>query len=264
MASRTAPVLTAIPSLPRLTTGRRLGSPRTDALRAYGLDTEGGATALLPGSPRPLLCKLAPAGVLRHVPRTAVLEAWKLSAFWDQAPSTDAALKAMKTGPDLEARPTLVKAPGTTAVYLLESGLKRSVPSAAVASRWRLDLSLAAARSPEELAAIPLGPALRPAPVLLKGAAAAAYLLDDAFPSSNAGVPVVKADGGSLPEPPEDGGRQRPEPVEDSGPDGGLLRPGSVGGDFGCGVGGGGAASGIFSLAVLGALLCRRGARRRA
>ncbi|MBX7097687.1 MAG: phosphodiester glycosidase family protein [Myxococcaceae bacterium] len=169
------------------------GKPRP--VHTYALDTEGGPTKELPL--KNLTCTVPnPTGVKRHIVSGASLTAWKLSAFWNVRPVTDAVLAALPEDLAWPTTPVMVRATGDTKVYLLDSGFKRHVQSSAIAAAWSLDLTTVQGRTAAQVAAIPTGPPLPAKRVIVKGTGPAVYAMDVALPVADAGVDAGLTDGG--------------------------------------------------------------------
>ncbi|MCA9639517.1 MAG: hypothetical protein KC492_02455 [Myxococcales bacterium] len=160
------------------------------AVHAYGIDASGGENSQLSSSPKALRCEpMIPDGVLRHVPNPAVFTAWQFDYFWDVMPVSDAALAEHEEALPVQAQPSLVKADdGSASVYLLDSGVKRHVPSPAVMDSWGFDWGAIETRPAADLAQLPDGPDVRSRPVLVQGSGSAVYLVDDALPTDGGGT----------------------------------------------------------------------------
>lgn len=196
----------------------------------YALDTEKGATKAFPA--KNFVCAPpALAGVKRHITSQASFAAWGLTAFWHVRPVTDAQLAAVGDERAWPAAPVLWRAGADPRVWLIDSGFKRHVPSQVIAAAWGLDLSKVLVKTQAELDALPVGPPLPAGRTVVKGAGAAIYAMDVAFPSADGGLttdagtfdpdagedfPVVTEDGG-LPEEPGDldGGEELPPIAEE-------------------------------------------------
>jgi MYXO-CTERM domain-containing protein len=267
-------------------------------VHAYGIDSQGGANAELGGSPKTLQCPSSPpAGVKRHVTDPTVYAAWGFSDVMDVMPVSDAQLAALPDEVDIAPAPVMVRGDGEPAVYILDHGYKRHVPSPEVAMNWHLDLAQVQVKPPAEVDAYPETTALRDRPVLVKGPGPAVYLVDDALPGADAGMAgpdaaapgpdaaaagpdassarpdagstIVRADASEQPLPVAmDGSVVAPSPGADAGrargTDAGHV-PGADNVNAGCGCASTGSASSVMlSLALLALGALRRRSRPRA
>lgn len=150
---------------------------------AYGIDSAGGANALLTHSPRTLHCATAhlptsPFGIVRrHVPSTTVMHAWGWTSL-EIAPLPDAMLAAIPDGPDVTAAPDLVRATGEAAVYQREYETLRHVPSPAVMTAWGFASSAEHVVAASALTSDLMGADMLGTPFLVRGSGAAVYLID--------------------------------------------------------------------------------------
>ncbi|WP_437276261.1 M23 family metallopeptidase [Sorangium sp. So ce375] len=150
------------------------------AVHAYGVDALSGQQVELEGSPRALACPLdLPSGVRRRLGGDGALDAWGFSRFWDVASAPDAALQALPEGDAFPSSPLLVRGDdGAASLWLVDVGERRAVPDAEVANAWELDPGDAVVWPAARLAALPLGPALRPRPFLVQGSGPPLYVID--------------------------------------------------------------------------------------
>ena len=152
-------------------------------LFAYGIDTTGGASALLEQAPASFTCAAPPPpltptnGVKRHVTNPQSFTDWKFSSLLDVAHYDDARVGGFPAGDDLPAKPEIVIGDdGTPEVWVLEDGKRRHVVSPASMVAWRFP---APVKTPAAaLHAMPQGPDWRAAPFLMTGTAAAIFVLD--------------------------------------------------------------------------------------
>ncbi|HEX7665610.1 MAG TPA: GH25 family lysozyme [Polyangiaceae bacterium] len=156
---------------------------------AYGMAaTAGLPNTLLTNAPKAMTCAYAKMpvsttdGVIRHVPSTAVLTAWKLSTFWSKSPQTAATVDAYTKGDDFPDAPEVVKADdGSAAVYVIDGDVKRHVVSTTSLKAWNFTVKTMEAA---KLAAIPAGPDWRVSPFMVQAKGeAAVYMLDLAPPT---------------------------------------------------------------------------------
>lgn len=168
------------------------------AVHAYGIDLTGdpnlelGPAGVLSCPPPPLV-----GGELRHVVSPEILGAWQFSLFFDRLIVPDETISGLAVGPVVDGGPQL-RVDEVGAAWLVDQGFRRAVPIE-VAPAWRLDLAMAGAFLPEELA-LPHGTPLRPRPVLVQGTMPEVYLLDD----HQCGV--ADPDPSCVPEPADDTG----------------------------------------------------------
>ncbi|HEY8380300.1 MAG TPA: SpoIID/LytB domain-containing protein [Nannocystis sp.] len=167
--------------------GLSLGMPRSlmdgqpHAVHLYGVDAGGGGHVELPGSPKEFTCAPPPLpqGVRRHVPDPAALAAWKFDTFWQMANVDDATLAGIPQWQAIAGAPALVQAEGDPAVWLVDAGFRRRVPSPEALAAWQFDPATIQTITPAELQAMPQGTDVRPAPFLIKGSGPEVYVLDD-------------------------------------------------------------------------------------
>jgi hypothetical protein len=125
-----------------------------------------------------------------------VFNAWKFSTLMDVAHLTDAELNAYPLGPDMPAAPALAKGDDNTPeVWLLDTGTRRHVPSAAVMDAWRFDGASIQSMAAAQLYQFPETAHVRDAPFLMQGSGPGVYLLDD--PINGNGPPPVGDGGGT-------------------------------------------------------------------
>jgi hypothetical protein len=154
---------------------------------AYGVDAQTGGTTLLPGSPVSLSCPATvPAGVKRWIINPTAKAAWKLDSFRSQLPLAKSVVDAVPDGVDLPAKPTLVRATGQAAVYLLDTGWKRHVPSPAVLTAWGFVGADVQDKTIDQIDGWPTGPDVRPRPVLAADSQGRLLIFDDPFPAGGA------------------------------------------------------------------------------
>jgi len=231
-----------------ITPPRSLFDGKSHTVDAYAVSlTAGGVGDRLTSPQQKLNCPALPlpgGTVKRWITSRAVFAGWKLDAFTDIAPETDAALAAVTKGADIENKPACVIADdGAPEVWILDQGKRRHVVNPASLAAWRLvPTKLAAA----ELKAHPQGPSWPATPALVKGDAPEVYLLDVDIGSPIAPAPAPGAT-------PDDRPAAGPDAAEDAG--GGGCAVGGRGG-----VGGSGDATWIVAL---GAVLAARGRRQR-
>ncbi|HUH04758.1 MAG TPA: phosphodiester glycosidase family protein [Kofleriaceae bacterium] len=172
----------------------RDGAPRE--VWAYAIDSEGGANAVLPGSPMTIQCDpLAPPadGVRRHVASPEVLAAWGFG-FHDVTTLADPVIDRFADGAALPEAPALVRATGQNAVYLIDGDSLRHVPSPAAMDAWHLRWDAITEIGADELAAFTIGDPLPDAPYLARGSGAAVYLIDASAPGLAPPDPTDPAD----------------------------------------------------------------------
>lgn len=150
------------------------------AVHAYGIDTEGADNAELSNSPRTLQCEAQiPPGVRRLV-SSAAMQAWHFSPFWDVLPVSESQLAALELWQELADAPVLAKADDNSpTIWLLDAGWRRPIPNPQVAAAWEFDLGAAQVWATADLQALPVGSAVRAAPVLVQAPGSAPYLIDD-------------------------------------------------------------------------------------
>ncbi|MBX7100547.1 MAG: hypothetical protein K1X89_22710 [Myxococcaceae bacterium] len=174
-----------------LATPRSVCDGQAHEVHAYGIDSAGGANAELSQSPKSVTCQVSLSGVKRHVTDPTSYAAWAFSPFSDQATVSDAALNALGEIAVWPAAPVMIRGDGQAAVYLVDSGFKRHVPSPEVAARWHLDLAKVKVVTVAEVDALPTAAPLRSAPELVKGTGPAVYVIDDALPVVGTKVPAT-------------------------------------------------------------------------
>lgn len=155
---------------------------QTHTVHVYAKDDGQGAPAEIDLSPGQFACEPPPlpGGVRRWITDPESLAAWKLSPFWQMIVAPDAAVEALPAGHDLMPWPTLARSNADPeAIWLIDQGTRRPIDDPAIASAWQLDLATAETWSAAALQALPEGPPLRPAPVLVKGTGPRIYVLDD-------------------------------------------------------------------------------------
>lgn len=158
------------------------------AVHAYAIDSAGGANTQLEQSPGSIQCDpVVPEGVRRHITSRDSFDSWGFSDFWDVMPVPDATLGGISEDVELGFAPELIQADdGSPEVWVVDSGLKRHVPSQAVLSTWGWSASDIQLRPPSEVAALPQGPDWRERPVLIKASGPAVYLMDWSLTDSSA------------------------------------------------------------------------------
>lgn len=169
-------------------------------VHVYGIDLDGDGNPQIGGNetfscPLPAL----PTGVRRHVSTSQVVEQWGFDLFWQRYFVDDAVLGSWDEWLAVEPAPELVMAPEYAGVWLLDAGVRRHVPSPAVAQAWGVELSNAVEVPLVQLLGIPEGTALRPKPVLVQGPGAAVYLIDD--PQTQPATPDDGTDSGTTGDP---------------------------------------------------------------
>jgi MYXO-CTERM domain-containing protein len=157
---------------------------------AYAVGTkDGGPTTLLGGGPKSIACAppeapFSPA-IRRHVADPTSLDAWRLSTLTDVARFTDAMTTAIPAGDDAPAAPALVKGDdGAPAVWLVDGGERRLVPSDAAMTAWHLDPASVVTKPAAEIAAMPEGRAWPSAAFSFMAPDGAVYLLDTPLPTA--------------------------------------------------------------------------------
>lgn len=153
---------------------------KAHAVHAYGIDTGGGPNPQLGSSPKTVTCgeMEVPEGSVRRLVKTPEdFKAWKLVTP-DIAPLSDAKLQAITEGPELEPKPELVKIAGNDTVYVREASGLRPIPSMAVLNAWRFDVASITTVTADALADELRGALWRPAPLMVKGTAAAVSVID--------------------------------------------------------------------------------------
>jgi MYXO-CTERM domain-containing protein len=160
---------------------RSLSDGAPHAVHAYAIDVETDETAELQDSPREFSCPppALPGGVRRHVTNQSVLDAWKFSTFWQMATVDAATLQKLPQWKDVEPAPQLVQVQGDPAVWIVDMGFRRRVPSPEIAAAWQLDLAAVQTVTADELMAMPQGTDLRPEPFLVQADGPEIYLIDD-------------------------------------------------------------------------------------
>ncbi|MCA9719717.1 MAG: D-alanyl-D-alanine carboxypeptidase family protein [Myxococcales bacterium] len=151
-------------------------------VHVYAIDLDGDGNPKI-GLDEGLVCPAPPlpAGVRRHVPTPAAVEAWSFDLFNDRYVVDDAALLSLPEWVAIAPAPTLIttdEEPGP-GVWLRDAGVRRHVPSSKAAAAWGFDLGAVEVLDVAEFYAIPEGTALRPAPRLVEGTGPALYLIDD-------------------------------------------------------------------------------------
>jgi MYXO-CTERM domain-containing protein len=150
---------------------------------AYGINTPAGDNPALGNSPRELKCAATlPAGVARWVPNPTVLGNWKYDYFLDLLPVDAKKVDAIPREKDVGEAPVLARAADGSAVYLLDRGEKRHVPSPAVMTAWRFDWGKIQVKPNAEIDALPEGKPVRARPTLVRDSAGRVLLIDDAGP----------------------------------------------------------------------------------
>lgn len=157
---------------------------------AYGIDSAGGAPAVLAGSPQTIECQppeppVSPAtGRLRHISNPEVFAAWRF-AYQDVAVLDDEVLEAYTEADPIPATPELVRAEDQDAVYVLDGNLARHVRSAAAMEAWRFEFSAVRQVTTDELSSYRLGPPWPDEPFLARGAGPAVYWFDAIEPDED-------------------------------------------------------------------------------
>ena len=161
-------------------------------VQAWAIDPDGTGNPPI-GEPKTVSCAPpAPpfgpsSGQLRHITSADSLGAWGFS-FLDVAPLADGDVEAYTIGEPMPAAPDLVRAAGSTDVFLLDGALRRPA-RAEVLAAWHLDPAAAREAAPGELDDIPIGAAL-PEPFALRGSGPEVYAVDVADPTDpDAGDP---------------------------------------------------------------------------
>ena len=153
-------------------------------VHAYGVNaTEGGPNAELGASPKPSMACAPPmpTGRKRWVTNPDVFKAWHFEEYVALLTVSDDVLATLSDDEDITAGPELVRLDDASGdVVLLDRGTRRPVPSPAVARAWHFDASVISVTSGSEVAALPVGTALRARPMLVKGSGPKIYLVDDA------------------------------------------------------------------------------------
>jgi lysozyme len=150
---------------------------------AYGIDTMGGASALLAqapasftcGAPEPPLTTMN--GVKRHVVSPQSFTDWKFSSLLDVGHYDQPRIDGFPAGDDLPGTPQVVIADdGASEVWVLDGGKRRHVVSPASMVAWRF---AAPVKTPAAaLRALAQGPDWRTTPFLVQGTAPSIYVLD--------------------------------------------------------------------------------------
>ncbi|WP_438038808.1 M23 family metallopeptidase [Sorangium sp. So ce128] len=230
------------------------------AVHAYGVDGSSGEEVELEGSPRALECPLdLPSGVRRPLGGDGALDAWGFSRFWDVASAPDAALLALPEGDVFPSSPLLVRGDdGAASLWLIDGAERRAVPDAEVAGAWHLDPGEAVVWPAARLAALPLGPALRPRPFLVQGSGLALHVIDAPPPGeggdAGAGGAGEAGSGGA----PATGDVEEGAPGTNVGVHGQLRCECGAAGAGAAGSAGAGWQVGLFAIAALGAARGRR------
>ncbi|HEU5055866.1 MAG TPA: phosphodiester glycosidase family protein [Kofleriaceae bacterium] len=161
-------------------------------VQVYAIDPDGTGNPAI-GEPKTVSCgPPAPpygpsTGRLRHLTSPESLAAWGFS-FLDVAPLAEADVAAYPIGEPMPAAPDLVRAAGSTDVFLLDGALRRPAPAEVLAA-WGLDPAAAREAASGELDGIPIGARL-PEPFALRGSGPEVYALDVADPTDpEAGAP---------------------------------------------------------------------------
>ena len=194
-------------------------------VQVWAIDPDGTGNPPI-GEPKTVSCQpptppYGPAtGQLRHITNPESLAAWGFS-FLDVAPIAGGEVDAYPIGEPMPAAPDLVRAAGSTDVFVLDGALRRPAPAEVLAA-WKLDPAAAREAAPGELDAIPIGARL-PEPFALRGSGPEVYALDVADPTDPAAG----------------------EPDDQDGPNGGID------GACGCGATGGGGPAWLLALGAL-------------
>ncbi len=174
------------------------------AVHAYGIDTAGGPSTELTGSPKSLQCPYATppldatGGIKRHVLDAAAMKAWGFSSLLDVAPQPDAVLTGFAAGADWTEKPALIQADdGSPSVWLLDGNIRRHVVSGASLAAWHRTFAEVVKTPAAKVNAYAQGPDLPTKPFLMIGSGPAVYVLD-ADPSTPPGPvdPDAGAPGG--------------------------------------------------------------------
>jgi len=163
---------------------------------AYGIDSTGGNNPLLANSPMSFTCPtppIAPTSIKRAIPSMDIVNAWKLSTFFDMAPYTDAQLAAIPDGPAFDQPPTLEQATGTPDIFVVDDKQRRHIGDMTSFTAWRFTADMVKAVAATDLDAIPAGLDWPATPLLVKGDSATVYVLDESV--NPAAAPAV--DGGT-------------------------------------------------------------------
>jgi murein DD-endopeptidase MepM/ murein hydrolase activator NlpD len=172
----------------------------THTVHAYASD---GSPSLpeLGGSPKELSCTFElPSGVRRKIAGLDAQNAWHFSEFWDQLEVSDGVIDSLPEGVALGDAPrVVVSSADPDAMWVVDHGKKRRVPSALVARAWDLDAATAESLDAAALADLPDGVDLRPRPVVLRSATGDLWLVDDpetpSLPSGSSGAGGGGGDG---------------------------------------------------------------------
>ncbi len=242
-------------------------------VHVYAKDDGQGAPAEVDLSPAEFTCDPPPlpTGVRRWITDPETLAAWKLSPFWQMIVAPDAAVSALPEGLDLPPYPILARSnadPDT--IWLIDQGSRRPLTDPAIAAAWQLDLATAETWAAASLQALPEGPPLRSAPILVKGTGPKIYVVDDPLCVAGAeesACPAAGTTGAGTGGEGSSGGRPgvtegagegvsttQASSGTSEGPGGPGLPPGFGGEDDGCGcrqTGGGGAWALLVGLGLL-------------
>ncbi|MGB1015936.1 MAG: SpoIID/LytB domain-containing protein [Nannocystaceae bacterium] len=167
-------------------------------IHAYAKDPEGEENIQLSASPRALNCPLElPDGVRRLVsPESST--AWSFTDFWSLLPATDAMVASLEDGPAVPEEPWLVRAEGESDVWMMDASFRRLVLGPNTMSAWSLNSDNVEVWSIEQVLAVPIGPELRPRPVLVRDSlSGATYLIDSPFPEDMSETGPVDPDSDS-------------------------------------------------------------------
>lgn len=176
---------------------RSLFDGKDHTVHAYGIDATGGSNPLLGNAPKTFTCaKAMPAGERRWITNMDSLGAWKLDRFESEMPVSPAEADAIPLGTDVPAAPVLWKGVGEARVWLIDSGFKRGVPNPDAMAAWHFAWGSIVEKPAAEIAALPEGPLVRQAPVMVAADSQGRLtLLDDALPKLPA--PPTPGIGGS-------------------------------------------------------------------
>lgn len=179
---------------------RSLFDGKDHTVHAYGIDSGGGSNPLLGSAPRTFNCaKIMPAGQRRWITNMDSLGAWKLDRFEAEMPVSAAEADAIPLGANVPAAPVLWKGVGEARVWLIDSGFKRGVQNPDSMAAWHFDWASIVEKPVAEIAAIPEGPLVRQAPVMIAADSQGRLtLLDDALPTPpSPPVPGTAGSGGT-------------------------------------------------------------------
>ena len=223
------------------------------AVHGYGINANAaGPNSELHSSPRTMQCTVEAKGVKRWITNPTVLASWGFVLFTDRAKVDDAVIESLPENAQVDAGPELARGDDESpAVYVIDQGFKRHIPSPAVAAAWHFDLGAAEKIPIATLDAMPSGPDVRARPLLVQGSGPKVFLVDDdvTVPPQGTGG----ADGGGV-----GGGASNGAAVSGAG---GASTDTASDGDCGCSVAG--ATSSRALLVACGSLVGIALARRK-